>query len=67
MPMGRSRYQAIDTHPHFITCTVVNWLTLFSQPEITAVVLLPGLAGRISSPNDLTGRSVESEVGLHSQ
>lgn len=39
IPMGRSRYQAIDTYPHFITCTVVNWLTLFSQPEITAVVL----------------------------
>jgi len=39
MPTGRSRYQAIDTPPHFITCTVVNWLTLFSQPEITAVIL----------------------------
>jgi putative transposase len=39
IPMGRSRYHAIDTHPHFITCTVVNWLTLFSQPEITVVVL----------------------------
>jgi REP element-mobilizing transposase RayT len=37
--MGRSRYQVIDTYPHFITCTVINWLMLFSQPELAAIVL----------------------------
>jgi putative transposase len=37
--MGRSRYQAIDNYPHFITCTVINWLMLFSQPELAAIVL----------------------------
>jgi REP element-mobilizing transposase RayT len=37
--MGRSRYQTIDTHPHFITCTLVNWLMLFSQPELVAIAL----------------------------
>jgi putative transposase len=37
--MGRSRYQGIDAYPHFITCTVVNWLMLFSQPELAAIVL----------------------------
>jgi REP element-mobilizing transposase RayT len=37
--MGRSRYKVIDSCPHFITCTVVNWLSLFSQPELTAIAL----------------------------
>lgn len=37
--MGRSRYRPIDTRPHFITCTIVQWLTLFSQPKLVAEVL----------------------------
>ena len=37
--MGRSRYQVIETYPHFTTNTVVNWLPLFSQPDLTAIVL----------------------------
>jgi putative transposase len=37
--MGRSRYQPIDTHPHFITCTTINWFMLFSQPELAEIVL----------------------------
>jgi putative transposase len=37
--MGRSRYHVIDTYPHFITCTIVNWLPLFSQPDLAAIVL----------------------------
>lgn len=37
--MGRSRYRAIDGYPHFVTCTAVNWLMLFSQPELAAIAL----------------------------
>jgi hypothetical protein len=29
--MGRSRYQIYETtHPHFFTCTILNWLPVFS-------------------------------------
>ncbi len=37
--MGRSRYKVIDTRPHFLTCTTVNWLILFSQPELAQILL----------------------------
>ena len=37
--MGRSRYHPIDAHPHFITCTTINWLILFSQPELADIIL----------------------------
>ncbi len=30
--MGRSRYRIHEpTHPHFLTCTVLQWLPLFAQ------------------------------------
>src|SRR5260370_34686138 len=38
--MGRSRYKIFeDTAPHFLTCTLVNWLPLFSDPGIVEVIL----------------------------
>ncbi|QIZ73474.1 REP-associated tyrosine transposase [Oxynema aestuarii] len=37
--MARSRYHVLETRPHFVTCTVVNWLPLFSQIEIAQIIL----------------------------
>jgi putative transposase len=37
--MARSRYQVLGTAPHFVTCSVVEWMPLFSQPELVAIVL----------------------------
>ncbi|MUG97640.1 transposase [Scytonema sp. UIC 10036] len=37
--MGRSRYQVLGTQPHFLTCTIVNWIPLFSQVEIAQIIL----------------------------
>jgi len=32
--MSRTRYQVPDdTYPHFFTCTIVDWLPLFTRPE----------------------------------
>ena len=38
--MGRSRYHFIDvTQPHFMTCTVLHWLPVFTRVETTAILL----------------------------
>ena len=37
--MGRSRYKFLGKQPHFLTCTVVNWLPLFSQPKFAQIIL----------------------------
>ncbi|WP_088893000.1 REP-associated tyrosine transposase [Leptolyngbya ohadii] len=37
--MGRSRYRFLEQQPHFLTCTIVNWLPLFSKPEIAQIIL----------------------------
>ncbi|OUC15352.1 MAG: transposase [Alkalinema sp. CACIAM 70d] len=37
--MARSRYRFIEQAPHFLTCTVVNWIDLFSQPELAQIIL----------------------------
>ncbi len=38
--MGRSSYKIIDRHsPYFLTCTVVNWIPIFSDPEVVQIVL----------------------------
>lgn len=32
--MGRSRYKIYEpTHPHFLTCTILNWLPIFTRKE----------------------------------
>ena len=37
--MGRSRYHFLNHQPHFITCTTINWLPLFSDPELAQIIL----------------------------
>jgi putative transposase len=37
--MGRSRYHFLGTQPHFFTCSVVNWLPLFSNPKLAQILL----------------------------
>ena len=37
--MTRSRYRIYeDQSPHFLTCTVVNWLPLFSSPPVVDIL-----------------------------
>ncbi len=38
--MSRSRYVITEPdRPHFLTCTVVEWLPIFTRPEAVAIVL----------------------------
>jgi len=38
--MGRSRYKIIENQkPYFLTCTVVNWVAIFTKPETVQIVL----------------------------
>jgi len=38
--MGRDRYRIHDeTAPHFVTCTVEQWLPLFAQPANAQILL----------------------------
>jgi REP element-mobilizing transposase RayT len=38
--MGRSRYKICDTKaPHFLTCTVLNWMPLFTRPQTVEIIL----------------------------
>lgn len=38
--MGRSRYKIYDNaFPHFVTCTVVEWLPIFTRRESVQIVL----------------------------
>ena len=37
--MGRSRYKFLANYSHFLTCTVVNWIPIFSQPKFTQIIL----------------------------
>jgi len=38
--MPRSRYRIYENRqPHFLTCTVVNWLPVFGSPSIAQIVL----------------------------
>ena len=44
--MGRSRYHIGDEQaPHFLTCTVLNWIPVFTRPD-TVAILLEALAYR---------------------
>ncbi len=37
--MARSRYKIYEpTHPHFITCTVLNWIPLFTRKESVEIL-----------------------------
>ena len=38
--MGRSRYLITEPDkPHFLTCTVLEWLPLFTRPALVEIVL----------------------------
>ncbi|MGB1252105.1 MAG: REP-associated tyrosine transposase [Candidatus Promineifilaceae bacterium] len=38
--MARDRYKFIEgEHPHFLTCTIVNWLPIFASPACAKIVL----------------------------
>ena len=38
--MGRSRYKFTHVDvPHFMTCTVLHWIPVFTQPETVAILL----------------------------
>ncbi len=38
--MGRSRYKVHNTEkPHFFTCTIVQWIPLFSYPHLLQIIV----------------------------
>ena len=38
--MGRSRYKIVDPKlPHFVTCTVLHWIPVFTRPETVSIIL----------------------------
>jgi len=38
--MGRSRYKIYEsTHPHFITCTILHWIPIFTRIQTTNIIL----------------------------
>ena len=38
--MGRSRYKIYEpSQPHFLTCTVINWIPIFTRPATTQIIL----------------------------
>jgi putative transposase len=38
--MGRSRYTIRDEQaPHFLTCTVINWMPLFTRPQTVDIII----------------------------
>jgi len=38
--MSRSRYKIYDNaYPHFLTCTIVDWLPVFTRPESVQIIL----------------------------
>jgi putative transposase len=37
--MGRSRYKIYEPlHPHFITCTILHWIPIFTRVESTDII-----------------------------
>ncbi|MCK4312599.1 MAG: transposase, partial [Candidatus Cloacimonetes bacterium] len=38
--MARTRYKIFENQqPYYLTCTIVNWLPIFGNPEIVQIVL----------------------------
>ena len=38
--MGRSRYVITEADkPHFMTCTIMEWLPIFTRPELVQIIL----------------------------
>ncbi len=39
LPMTRTRYRIYDNdYPHFMTCTIVGWLPVFTRPDAVQIV-----------------------------
>ena len=37
---GRSRYKIYEpTHPHFVTCTILHWLPIFTRKESVQIII----------------------------
>ena len=37
--MGRSRYKIYEsTQPHFLTCTILHWIPIFTRVETTQII-----------------------------
>jgi len=37
--MGRSRYKIYEpTHPHFLTCTILHWIPIFTRTQTTNII-----------------------------
>jgi len=63
--MGRSRYRIYDQQaPHFLTCTINNWIPLFTRPA-TVQVILDALAYRQEQRNLRVYAYVILENHLH--
>jgi len=38
--MGRSRYKIYEpTHPHFLTCTILHWIPLFTNKNSVNILI----------------------------
>jgi REP element-mobilizing transposase RayT len=37
--MGKSRYKILEKAPHFVTCTTINWIALFSSKKIVSILI----------------------------
>jgi REP element-mobilizing transposase RayT len=38
--MGRSRYKIYEpTHPHFVTCTILHWLPIFTRQDSVQIII----------------------------
>ena len=61
--MGRSRYKVYEpTHPHFVTCTVLHWLPLFTRPESVQIVI--DSLKFLQQKDNLSVKNYEGMVGL---
>jgi len=63
--MGRNRYKIYENQaPHFLTCTVINWLPLFIRPD-TVQIILDALVWRQQHKNVKVYAYVILENHLH--
>ena len=63
--MGRSRYKIYEpTHPHFITCTVLHWIPLFTRVESVQILLESLKHLQISDNLKIFARDYEYMSGL---
>ncbi len=38
--MGRTRYKIYEpTHPHFVTCTVLHWIPIFTRQQSVQILI----------------------------